>query len=170
MKLQPPRAPVPDPFFAAFRRRHPDVDVVLLRPDPAPEVAEPAGDEVVAALVEEAGRALREVRGLVAGSVAGLDAVPRLGHAGRPGAVAARVRASGPTAEGTAALDALTTGLPGHGWQVSRTGGAPPVLVARRGPLRIRATYAAATGTVLVEVTSEPVPVGAARARALVTP
>ncbi len=32
MELRPPTEPIDDPFFAALRRRHPDVDVVLLPP------------------------------------------------------------------------------------------------------------------------------------------
>ena len=32
MRLLPPETPVTDPFLAAFRRRHPDVDLVLLPP------------------------------------------------------------------------------------------------------------------------------------------
>ena len=40
MELRPPGTPIDDPFFAAVRRRHPDVDLVVLPPD-APE-EEPA--------------------------------------------------------------------------------------------------------------------------------
>lgn len=171
MKLQPPHSPVPDPFFASLRRRHPDVDVVLLRPEPSPAEADPpAGDEAVTDVLGQARDALAEVRDVVAGTVAGLDAVARLGHAGRSGAVVARLRASGPSADGRAALDALGGRLPAHGWEVHRVRQAPPVLAARRGPMHLRATYAAATGTFLLEITSDPVSVGAVRARELVTP
>lgn len=37
MRLLPPGTPVRHPLLAAVRRRHPDVDLVLLRPPPRPE-------------------------------------------------------------------------------------------------------------------------------------
>jgi len=44
MELRPPTEPIDDPFFAAVRRRHPDVDVVLLPPPDPPTPEQVAGE------------------------------------------------------------------------------------------------------------------------------
>ncbi|MDN5746331.1 MAG: hypothetical protein L0H31_14610 [Nocardioidaceae bacterium] len=49
MKIQLPGSPLADPFFAAVRRRHPDVDIVLL---PPANNAEPAGSTQTAPEVD----------------------------------------------------------------------------------------------------------------------
>jgi hypothetical protein len=42
-----------DPFFAELRRRHPDIDIVLLPPEPPPDETDTAPDPAV---VEELAR------------------------------------------------------------------------------------------------------------------
>ncbi|MDP2775932.1 MAG: hypothetical protein Q8O61_20425, partial [Nocardioides sp.] len=52
MELQPLSDPLGDPFLDVVRRRHPDVDVVVLPPEPPPvplESLELTADEEVAA-------------------------------------------------------------------------------------------------------------------------
>lgn len=41
MNLRPPTATIDDPFFAAVRRRHLDVDVVLIPPAHDPDAQQP---------------------------------------------------------------------------------------------------------------------------------
>src|SRR5689334_18958562 len=97
MSLRPASGPVGDPFFARVRRRHPDLDLVLLPPETpgAPETpeaagagrpatAEPGAEEALAndrANVEEAARRL------------GLAEPAVIARGRRPGTVRARVRA-----------------------------------------------------------------------------
>ena len=87
MSLPPASGPVGDPFFARVRRRHPDLDLVLLPPE-APDVgttalAEPGAEAALAddrAKVEEAAR--RQ----------GLDEPAVIARGTRPGTVRVRVR------------------------------------------------------------------------------
>ncbi|MDQ4054252.1 MAG: hypothetical protein M3237_16320 [Actinomycetota bacterium] len=44
MELRPPTEPTNDPFFAAVRHRHPEVDIVLLPPPEPPAPAQAAGE------------------------------------------------------------------------------------------------------------------------------
>ena len=87
MSLRPASGPVDDPFFARVRRRHPDLDLVLLPPEtpdagtPAP--AEPGAEEALAddrASVEEEARRL------------GIEEPAVIARGTRPGTVRARVR------------------------------------------------------------------------------
>lgn len=87
MSLRPASGPVGDPFFAQVRRRHPDLDLVLLPPEAAdagtPRPAEPGAEEALAddrASVEEEARRM------------GLDERAVIARGSRPGTVRARVR------------------------------------------------------------------------------
>ena len=53
MEIRPSGAPIDDPFFAAVRRRHPDVDLVVLPPTaPDEEPAETVDDATVDRTIE----------------------------------------------------------------------------------------------------------------------
>lgn len=87
MSLRPAPGPVGDPFFARVRRRHPDLDLVLLPPESAdagtPRAAEPGAEAALAddlAHVEEAAR--RQ----------GVDERAVIARGTQPGTVRARVR------------------------------------------------------------------------------
>ena len=88
MSLRPASGPGGDPFFARVRRRHPDLDLILLPPE-APEAglpltADPGAEQALAddrATVEDAARKL------------GVDEPSVLARGTRPGTVRARVRA-----------------------------------------------------------------------------
>jgi hypothetical protein len=155
-------APTPLPaLFAPLRRRHPDVDVVLLpdRPVPSPD---PVDDDAVADAVES----VRTAALAIAGSAAA-DRV-RLGPGSVPGTVVARARTRERRADGADAIATLRARLEGHGWQVRRLEGDVVRVVARRGTLLLHASFAPATGAYLVEISSGPLSVGDARARGLV--
>jgi hypothetical protein len=155
-----PAAPVP-PLFAVLRRRHPDVDLVLLEDQRGP-LPEPVDDATVTRVVEDVARAAAEV--------AGQDAFEpvRLGYGPAPGTVVARSRTSGHRADGGAELAGLRGRLERDGWQVRRLEGDVVRVVARRDGLQLRASYASDTGFLLVELSSSPLRVGDDRARALV--
>ena len=88
MSLRPASGPGRDPFFGRVRRRHPDLDLILLPPEPPgsglPLAAEPGAEQALAedrAKVEKAAREL------------GVDDPAVLARGTRPGTVRARVRA-----------------------------------------------------------------------------
>lgn len=157
MTLHPTDRPVADPFLAAVRRRHPDVDLVLLPPEPPPPEADPAAlDEVRTDL--ETVRARAE----------------QLGAAGEErielGTVAGAVRASARSVtrtDDTSVVDGLAAAAAGHGWDLRRHRGAVDLLVGSLGQLRLRASHATSTGVLVVEVSGPDRPVGAERAREL---
>ena len=163
MKLQPPGAPL-DAFFAPVRRRHPDVDIVVLpTPEPAPSAERLHEAQVGATRDRVAGSAER-----VCAAVAAPSPPTRLRFGPDEGTVLASARSSATTPVGFGALVALRGVLEGEGWRVRRLPGGVERLAGVRGDLRVQASYAEGTDTLLVEVTSEPMFVGRARARELV--
>ena len=166
MELQSRDTPLP-PFFAAVRRRHPDVDIVLLPPEPrdagATEVArEPASEQQLADAFDlTTGTATRVWAEVVADGQ-----VPDTRFRFGPDQASVTVRARMSTRLDGSRLDALAVSLEASGWEVGRsdTGGQ---LFARRRSTQLAASYADATGTFVVTVTSPPMPVGVDRAREL---
>jgi hypothetical protein len=164
MELQSRGTPLP-PFFAAVRRRHPDVDIVLLPDETAPEapLLEPVSGRILA-------DALDLVTGIVTrawASVVGDGQLPesRFVFGPDPASVVARARAS--TVLDTSPLVPLAAALSEGGWALGHESGAVSLLFGRRGPSQLVASYAPETGTFILTVTSDPLPVGAERAREL---
>ncbi len=160
MELQPPTTPLP-PFWAPVRRRHPDVDIVLL---PAGEPA-PPGDEVDDQAVQAA---VERVNTAVDALGAEPPAAARIGFGPDPGTVVPRVRLASHREDGLATLNRLRDQLVEQGWTVRRPEGGVARLVGTRDDLRVRASYAEQTGSFLLDVSAEPLPVGNVRARQLV--
>lgn len=159
MELQPPTAPLP-PFWATVRRRHPDVDLVLI-PDQGPV---PPGEEVDD---EAVAQAVGRVHAVADALGAEPPAEARIGFGPDPGTVVPRVRLASHRDDGVAALNRLSDQLEELGWSVHRPQGGVDRVVARRANLHVRASYAEQSGTFLLDVTAEPLPVGAERARQL---
>ncbi len=159
MELQPPTAPLP-PFWAAVRRRHPDVDIVLL---PAGEPAPPGDDVDDQAVLAAAER----VTTAVAALGTELPAAARIGFGPDPGTVVPRVRLASHREDGLATLNRLRDQLEEQGWTVRRPEGGVSRLVGNRDDLHVRASYAEQTGSFLLDVSADPLPVGLARAREL---
>ena len=159
MELPPPTAPLP-PFWAAVRRRHPDVDIVVLPDDPASADAE-VDDRTVRS-------ALDRVNSVV--DVLGADppAEARLGYGPQPGTVLARVRLASHREDGPATLNRLRDQLEEQGWTLRRPEGGVARIVGHRADLHVRASWAEPTGAFLLDVSTDPLPVGNERARKLV--
>lgn len=166
MKLQPPSAPL-DAFFAPVRRRHPDVDIVVL---PAPEATPSRGSLGQAQVVETLEQVTRTAERLGEAAALGAPTTPpaRWGFGPHDGTVVASARASATPPDGLAALAALRAALEREGWRVWRVPGEVERWSTTRGKVRVQASYAEATGALLLEVRSEPMYVGRARARDLV--
>lgn len=166
MELQPPTAPLP-PFWAAVRRRHPDVDVVVL-PDQPPAAEHRVGetDEVGDGAVQEA---VDRVNSAVDALGADPPADAGVGYGPDPGTVVARVRLASHRDDGPATLTRLRDRLEQQGWTVNRPEGGVTRLLGHRGDLHVRASWAETTGAFLLDVSTDPLPVGNARARRLVS-
>ncbi|MCW2853757.1 MAG: hypothetical protein JWM84_3421 [Nocardioides sp.] len=167
MELHPVPDPTGDPFFDALRRRHPDVDVVLLPPEPPP----PAPDD----LVDEdlPGATLSRVASLAAQlwatAARDSDVVPeaRLAYGDGPGAVRAASRLATRRDDGFHVLVALRHELETHGWEVTRPPGAVERIEAHLDDLTVTASYVEGTGALLFRLSSESLTVGPDRAREL---
>ena len=164
-----PPGPVDDPFFAEVRRRHPDVDIVLLPPTDGEQAADDVpvvDDDAVAAARIRVATAARQ---LWAAGAPDSDDEPeeRLGYAAHEGWVRSSARVAERRDDGADVLDRLERDLLGRGADVRREPGALPRLVASLDDLTLTAS-AAATGAVLLGVESEPLHVGEERAAELV--
>ncbi|MFA6574013.1 MAG: hypothetical protein WCS84_01230 [Nocardioides sp.] len=176
MELQPLSDPLGDPFFDAVRRRHPDVDVVVLPPSPPPGSAvplEPVVDEEVGATLIRVATLAK----LLWASAARESTEPpeaRFAYGNGPGSVRATARVATRRDDGFHVLVALRHELETDGWEVTRPPGASPSAVERMvghlDDLTVSASYAEATGALLFEVSSGSLPVGAPRARELTRP
>jgi hypothetical protein len=175
MRLRSSSTQVGDPFFDAVRRRHPDVDLVLLPPE-QPSLPEADGgidpDAALTRLREVAERLLTPVTGLPP------DVAFRFGaDEGRVRATArsvARTDAADGDAAGDAAGDedplaVLEAALLAGGWAVRRTPGVVARLDAALDDLDLTATHAAAAGALVLTLRAEDLVVGVDRARLLVT-
>lgn len=153
------------PFWAALRRRHPDVDLVLVAGPPRVQVPadratpdaglEAAVDRVTA----HATGAWAQVLGRGEPLIATLEPGPA------EHTVVARTRASARL--DASPLPALELALTDGGWSAQRPDTAMPVLTARRTGVTLLASYAP-TGVVTLTVSSTPLAVGVERARELV--
>ena len=165
MELQPSTAPLP-PFFAAVRRRHPDVDIVLLPPEEPLEAGEPVTDAEVEAAVTRIASVAE--RAWADATEAEAEVSARLGYGPEPGTVMAKARILARLADGARVVDALHTVLEQDGWRLGRADGGAPRFLGRHDDLTVRVSYAEASGGVLVDMSSAPMPVGMDRARELV--
>jgi hypothetical protein len=165
MELRPPDAPL-DAFFAPVRRRHPDVDIVVLPPQDRAPSMQPIDEAQVDATLDRVAGTAEWVWGAALRSTAVPEA--RLGFGPDEGTGVASARAGATTADGSGALVALRAALEGEGWRVRRLAGAVERLSGVRGDLRVQASYAEGTGALLLEARSDPMYVGRARARGLV--
>jgi hypothetical protein len=170
MRLQPPSVPLSDPLLAAVRRRHPDVDLVQLAPEP-PAVPADASDDATAdaraaAAVEHVDRAATSAWAHV--GIAPDGPSTRLAFGPVPGTVLARSRLSAVAPDRPGLLADLRVALEEDGWRFRRPWGEVERLVGRLGDLELRATYAERTGVLVVVLGSEPLAVGRRRATELV--
>ena len=146
-ELQPPSGPL-DAFFTPVRRRHPDVDIVVLplrRRRRRGTLDEAQVDETLERVARTAGRlgeAAPRLDGCARGRV-GLRA--GRGHRRRVGS---RQRHA---AEGLGAVVGLRGALEREGWRVRRLAGGRAA-GRQRGDVRVRASYAEASGGVLVDL------------------
>jgi len=169
MHLTRVTGPIPDPFFEAVRRRHPDVDIVLLPPDEP--LAVPAGPPADAAAVDAALARATALAGSLWRVVPETpEATPGASVAAGPavGTVQPRVRLVKHDADGHAMLVRLKDELVDRGWRVDRIPGPVERVVAAGEGASVSASYAPDPGTFILDLTTRPLLVGPERARMLV--
>jgi hypothetical protein len=165
MRLQPSDAPL-DALFTPVRRRHPEIDIVVL---PAAEPTSSAAlDEAQVTATLDQVETTAELAWDALGPAATAAPTARWRYGPDDGSVLASSRSSTTTRDGFAALVELRGALEAGGWQVRRLPGAVERLSGLRRGLRVQASYAEDTGALLLEVSSSPMPVGRTRARQLV--
>ena len=167
MEIRPSGAPIDDPFFAVVRRRHPDVDLVVLPPDDEAQPVETVDDATVdraAELVE----AFAHTLWVAIAPLSETEPEARLRYGEREAEVRAVARVVDRREDGYAVLVRLRHELELRGWAVRRPPGALERLTAGLAGGRLMATYAEETRVVTLELSSAPLPVGVERARELV--
>lgn len=169
MHLTRVTGPIPDPFFEAVRRRHPDVDIVLLPPDEPP--AMPVGPHADDTAVHEAlARASALAASLWRVVPEAPEAAPEASVASGPavGTVQPRVRVISHDPDGHAMLVRLKDELVDRGWRVDRIPGPVERVVATGEEASVSASFAPDPGTFIFDLTTPPLLVGPERARLLV--
>lgn len=163
MELRPADAPL-DPFFEPVRRRHRDVDIVVLPPQREAPAGEPLEEAQVVATLDRVDGAAARFRDPALGPAR----AARMGFGPDDGTVVASARAAATTTERSGVLAELREALEADGWRVRQLPGEVERVSGVREDLRVQASYADSTGALLVEVRSSPMYVGRARARELV--
>lgn len=153
----PPTGPTGDPFFDAVRRRHPDVDLVVLPPE-LPSVPAPPADRATAEALAEV--VLAEATSLWDTiNTEDLTERPQLAYVagGQPGTVRSTARVLVPeTDRGFLLLAALRQAVPGLDYR----DGPVSWIEGRSGVARLRASYAESTGFFQLELSSGALQVG----------
>lgn len=164
MELQSRDAPLP-PFFAAVRRRHPDVEIVLPPTEqPATESAGPATEKQIANAFDlTTGTATRAWAEAV-----GDGQLPDSRFAFGPGEDTVTVRSRVSARLDGSPLAPLAAALAPDGWEVRHRPGDVSQLCAHRATMQLVASYAAASGAFVLTASSTPLTVGVDRARELV--
>lgn len=163
MELQPSAAPLP-PHLVEVRRRHPDVDIVVLPADPVDRDGTVAPDALVRQIL---GR-VDEVSPRLGRAVGWAPPPAEIRYGAQRGTVRARTHCSLVHRAGERVLGSLASDLAACGWEVRRPAGDVRRLVARTDGLELRASWAEATGVFLLDLSSGPVRVGETRARSMV--
>ncbi len=130
MELHPHTTPIRDPFFAALRRRRPDVDIVLLPPERLTPQPDPVDDTQVAATLERVTDRMTHLWQIVAGADGDRPRI-RLGYGPDVGTVVASARGTAGVDDGFGRLVRLRHELESGGWRVRRLAGASERLAGR---------------------------------------
>ena len=167
MEIRPSGAPIDDPFFAVVRRRHPDVDIVVLPPDDRVQPVETV-DEAAVDRATELVEAFADGLWVAVAPLSETEPESRLSYGDRESEVRAVARVVDRRDDGYAVLVRLRHELELRGWAVRRPPGELERLTASLDGGRLVASYAEETGVVMLELSSAALPVGTERARELV--
>lgn len=168
MEIRPSGAPIDDPFFAAVRRRHPDVDLVVLPPTAPDEEPVETVDDATVDRATELVEAFADGLWVAIAPLSETEPHASLRYGDRESEVQAVARVVDVREDGHAVLVRLRHELELRGWTVRRPPGALERLTASLNGGRLVASYAEQTGVVMLELRSVALPVGVERARELV--
>lgn len=164
--MEPLNRPIDDPFFAELRRRRPDIDIVLMPPEPPP--ADPRTDAELAAAeaLIRVGTQARQLWGAIAPDPGrGPEVRYRFGRDSasvRPVATLTTRRD-----DGFEVLVRLRHELESDGWDVRRAEASVERLTGLLAELDVSASYAPALGVLVFTMSGPSVSVGRERAREL---
>jgi hypothetical protein len=166
MEFHRSNEPIDDSFFAEVRRRHPDVDIVLLPPARPLRGADPGADEVAAEALTRVSSRARQLWAAIAP-----DATERPEGRYRfgidPGCVRPVASLATRREDGYEVLVRLRHELESAGWDVRRPDGTVERLAGVLDTLAVSASYAEALGVLVFTMTGPSASVGADRAREL---
>jgi len=165
MEIMPSGAPIDDPFFAAVRRRHPDVDLVLLPPTPPDHEPVETVDDATLDRATELVEAFADGLWVAVAPLSEAEPEAALRYGDRESEVRAVARVVDRREDGYALLVRLRHELELRGWTVRRPVGGLERLTASLDDGRLVASYAEETGVVVLELSSAALPVGVERAR-----
>jgi hypothetical protein len=164
--MEPPNEPIDEPFFAAVRRRHPDIDIVLLPAERPPTDPEANADELAAeALVRVATQARQLWSAIAPGATERPE--PRFRFGIDPASVRPISTLSVRRDDGYEVLVRLRHELESHGWDVRRPEGTVERLTGIVDTLEVSASYAEAAAVFVFTASGPSVTVGPERAREL---
>ena len=153
-------------FFRELRRRHPEIDLVLVPPPRPPAAAEIDADETAAG---ELIRVATQARQLWSAIAPGATEEPEARY--RFGGDSASVRPVSTLTtrrdDGYEVLVRLRHELESHGWDVQRPDGTVERLTGVLDALDVSASYAEGLGVLVFSMSGPSVTVGAERARDL---
>ncbi|WP_139977876.1 hypothetical protein [Nocardioides litoris] len=160
----------PDHLFAELHRRHPDVDLVLLPPEPPRTDPDEAATD--ADLADARWRTASALRGLWTWLApdSPVEAEVRWSYAADDGWVRPLARVVEKRPDGGSLLLRLADELDSDGWDVARPDGGLPRVVAVLDGLRLVGSWAEPSGALVLQVEGDPSFVGRDRAAALVRP
>ena len=166
MDQERPDEPIRDPFFRELRRRHPEIDLVMLPPEGPPAPADADAEQAAAEELIRVGTQARQLWSAIAPEA--IDG-PEVRY--RFGRDAASVRAVSTLTtrrdDGYEVLVRLRHELESDGWDVRRPDGTVERLTGVLDALDVSASYAEALGVLVFTMSGPSVTVGAARAREL---
>jgi hypothetical protein len=168
MEIRPSGAPIDDPFFAVVRRRHPDVDLVVLPPEAPDEEPVETVDDATVDRATELVEAFADGLWVAVAPRSQTEPGASLRYGDRESEVQAVARVVDRRDDGYAVLVRLRHELELRGWTIRRPPGALERLTASLDGGRLMASYAEETGVVVLELSSAALPVGIERARELV--
>lgn len=166
-----------EPFFAAVRRRHPDVDIVLLPGEPDADPLAQRGDPEIIEVAEarrrraEAEVLLIDLLELLTPGLNQAAEAPVSGWRGSgPGKLIAEISVRIPgvgEAAGHATLKTAAGNLLARGWRVGRPAGGAPRIVAQHDQTSVQVTWWPPVAAYDITVRTDPIRVGAETARKL---
>ena len=166
MDQERPDEPIRDPFFRELRRRHPEIDIVLLPPEAPPAATDADAEQAAAEELIRVGTQARQLWSAIAPETTDGPEV-RFRFGGDASSVRPVSTLTTRLDDGYEVLIRLRHELESDGWDVRRPEGTVERLTGVLDTLDVSASYAEALGVLVFTMSGPSVTVGATRAREL---